>query len=175
MPFSILLLNATSSKRHITGYGGDRVSMEGNLKPGELALFFQIDKPEVREALNMFTNDRKMKCCDGLIFYSQDDEEEKTICLVEMKSGKLHEAEEQIKATRDHLLEILQKECKNSKASLQKIRWKACIYRSGSSGKQTDIYREKLEKTYGFGKGNVTILGQSDISSFLRRTKKGRA
>ena len=40
MPFSVLLLTAASSERHISGYGGDRVSMKADLLPGEIVLFF---------------------------------------------------------------------------------------------------------------------------------------
>jgi hypothetical protein len=172
MPFSILLLTAASPKRHISGKGQDKVIMEGVPKSGELVLFFQIDEDKIAKALNMFINKDKKKCCDGLIFYSPEQESPKAICLVEMKSNDLQEAEEQIKATKDHLMKILIKECEGNKTLLQGVQWKAYIYRRSSSPKQTEDCRKRLESTYGFGKGNVRILGQSDISSFLRGAEK---
>ncbi len=40
MAFSVLLLTAANSERHISGYGGDRVSMQATLEPGEIVFFF---------------------------------------------------------------------------------------------------------------------------------------
>jgi hypothetical protein len=171
MPFSILLLTAASPKKHISGNGGDKVKWDVPLKPDELVLFFQIDDEKLTKPLKMFINKDKKKCCDGLIFYSPDEESLKTICLVEMKSKSLQEAEEQIVQTKEHLIKILGRDCENSKVLLQRIQWKAYVYRRFSSPKQTDACRTKL-KDYGFGKGNVAILGQPEISSFLRGTEK---
>ncbi len=169
MPFSILLLTAATSKRHISGYGGDKVSMESNPGSGELALFFQLDEETglVRRGLNMAGE--KKKCCDGLVFYAHDSEIKKIICLVEMKSNDLADAEEQIRATRDHLKQMLHAECKFCPDHLAQVTWAVYIYRRGSSPKQTDDCRLKLEKTYGFGEGTVAILGNSDIGPFLRK------
>lgn len=52
MSFSVLLLTAASSERHISGFGGDRVSMQGDLLPGEVVLFFdKVDGDLVRTSL----------------------------------------------------------------------------------------------------------------------------
>jgi hypothetical protein len=120
----------------------------------------------------MFVNKDKKKCCDGLIFYSPEQESPKTICLVEMKSDDLQQAEEQIKDTKEHLIKIFRKECEGNRTLLQGVQWKAYIYRHSSSPKQTRVCRKRLENDYGFGKGNVAILSQSEISAFLRNTEK---
>ncbi len=43
----------------------------------ELVLFFQLDTPEVRRSLNLL-GDRK-RCCDGLVFYTDDERDGKGI------------------------------------------------------------------------------------------------
>ncbi|MBV9688861.1 MAG: hypothetical protein JO202_04020 [Ktedonobacteraceae bacterium] len=165
MPFSVLLLTAVSSERHISGYGGDRVSMQ-TPRAGEVALFFdKIDGDIVRQSLGV-----GKKCCDGIIFYAHGTQ--KVICLVEMKSANLGEAEEQIKETYTHLREMLKKECTFCKDYLQQINWRAYIYRSGAAPKKdADRCVERLEKC-GFAKGNVKVLDNPDITEFLRKESK---
>lgn len=99
MPFSILLLTSANSERHITGAKSDRVSMEQNLRSGELVLFFdKVDEGPARAALGMVGQN----CCDGIIFYKKNDTQN-IICLVEMKHTNLDKAEKQIENTYDRL------------------------------------------------------------------------
>jgi hypothetical protein len=163
MPFSVLLLTAASSERHITGYGGDRVSMKADLLPGEIALFFdKVDSDLVRNGLGMTGK----KCCDGIIFHVLD--QRTTICLVEMKSDNLGEAEKQVKYTYERLYTMLKDDCKSCRDRLKQIIWRVYIFRSGGGPKRdADTCVERLEKC-GFESGNVVILGNSDITTFLR-------
>jgi hypothetical protein len=164
MPFSALLLTAASSERHITGYGGDRVIMKSDLLSGEVVLFFdKVDSDLVRNSLGMFHT----HCCDGVIFRSYY--RHIVICLVEMKSDNLGDAEQQIKDTHKHLSEMLKNDCKFCKRDqLDQIIWRAYIYRSGGGPKKdADVCVKNLEK-YGFRSGNVAVLGNPDITTFLR-------
>ncbi len=163
MPFSVLLLTAASSERHISGYGGDRVVMP-SLLPKEVVLFFdKVDSEIVSRGLGLSGE----QCCDGVIFYSSD--KHKVICLVEMKSSDLGDAEEQIKSTHRKLSELLKKECKLCNERLDQIIWKAYIYRSsGSPKRQAEDCVGNLIK-YGFKRGNALVLGKPDITDFLRK------
>jgi hypothetical protein len=74
----------------------ERFQMKDDLLPGEVVLFFdKVDGDLVRRSLGMETR----QCCDGIIFYKK--RERVVICLVEMKSDNLGEAEMQIKGTYD--------------------------------------------------------------------------
>jgi hypothetical protein len=166
MPFSILLLTAASSERHISGYGGDRVHMADKLLPGELVLFFdKVDSDVVSKGLGLLGK----KCCDGIIFYSHGSN--KVICLVEMKSSNLVEAEEQIKSTYNRLQELLKAECRLCSDAIEQITWKAYIYRSSGGPKKDAMECVERLVQYGFKKGNAVILGQASITEFLRRTE----
>ncbi len=162
MPFSVLLLTAASPERHISGYGGDRVRMQGDLLSGELVLFFdEVDSDLVRKGLGM-----TKKCCDGIIFHAHD--QQIIICLVEMKHATLGEAEQQVKDTYDHLHTMLNAECISCKDTLKRIIWRAYIYRSGSAPrKDADACVKGLEQ-YGFKSGNVAVQGNPNITDFLR-------
>ena len=140
MPFSVLLLTAADSGRHISGYGNTKVSMSNPLS-NEVVLFFdKTDRDEVKRGLGL--QDRR--CCDGIIFYSHDTR--KVICLVEMKSGSLGEAEEQIKSTYERLQVLLREECKHCNDYLKQITWKAYIHRAtGGPSRQAEECVEKLE------------------------------
>jgi hypothetical protein len=164
MPFSVLLLTAASSERHITGYGQDRVSMS-KLIPGEVALFFdKIDIYETlaKKGLNIPQN---QKCCDGIVYYAH--EASKVICLVEMKGSKLENAAMQLKTTYEHLRQILETDCRNCRDIFNQITWRAYVYRSGASSQDTHKCTEML--TSCFSRGNVVVSGNPDITSFLRR------
>ncbi|GAC1390036.1 MAG: hypothetical protein NVS4B11_03040 [Ktedonobacteraceae bacterium] len=163
MPFSVLLLTAASSEKHISGHGGDKVSMS-NLLSNEVVLFFdKTDREEVKRGLGMSS---ERKCCDGIIFYSNGIR--KVICLVEMKSRNLGEAEEQIKSTYDRLRELMKRECESCNDYFEQIVWKAYVYRAtGGPERQSEECVEKLMK-YGFKKGNAVVLGRPDITNFLR-------
>jgi hypothetical protein len=166
MPFSILLLTAASSERHISGYGGDRVSMQAALEPGEIVLFFdKVDGEIVRRGLGI----PNTKCCDGIIFYTS--RTQKVICLVEMKSDNLGVAEKQIETTYTRLHEMLRNECSSCRDSLNRLIWRAYIYRSGGAPKKdVDSCVERLEKY--FKRGNVVVLGNPDITKFLRKEER---
>jgi hypothetical protein len=163
MPFSVLLLTSASSERHISGYGGDRVSMKSDLLPGEVVLFFdKVDRDVVRNSLGMSAT----KCCDGIILYLNG--RRTIICLVEMKSDDLGKAEMQIKNTYKNLRERLNAECTFCKETFKQISWRAYIYRSGGAPKKdVDTCVDALEKA-GFERGNAVVLGNPDITSFLR-------
>lgn len=164
MPFSVLLLTAANSERHISGYGGDRVTMKDKLQPGEVVLFFdKVDSDIVKSSLNIMGE----KCCDGIIFYSRGNQ--KVICLVEMKTSNLGQAEEQIKTTHTRLAALLRQECKFCEDYLKQVIWRAYIYRStGIPSQQASTCVDRL-LAYGFKKGNVVVLGNPDITTFLRK------
>ena len=167
MPFSVLLLTAASSKRSIVGVGNSKVVMEEQPRPGEVVLFFQIDRDEVRSGLDM--RREGMKCCDGLIFRSQDDDAQKVICLVELKSNSLGNPADQIIATRRHLEHLLGQECRLCSDYVRSIKWKACIYRHTSSPMQVTDAKKKLREA-GFKENDIILMnrGHHKIESFLR-------
>ncbi|HZO74940.1 MAG TPA: hypothetical protein VFB60_22225 [Ktedonobacteraceae bacterium] len=167
MPFSILLLTSASSKTHITGEKGDKLSMErGELQDGELVLFFdKVDAGPARLALGM----NNQKCCDGIIFYKNNTQN--VICLVEMKHTDPGDAKEQIKATYDRLKHLLDKECESCKDYLRQITWKAYIRCWGSS--PTSKYRDGDSlKKYGFK--DERMCRDDDIINYLRGEMKAR-
>ena len=163
MPLDVLLMTALSSERHFSDAGA-RLSMTIDPKLKETALFFKMDKAEVRQGLKIQT----MLCCDGLIFYSRDNEQDKVFCLVELKGNKLEHAVKQIVTTRDYLQQALAQTLASS--YLKRIRWKAYIYQHGSSQReQIKLYRTQLENVYGFDRGHTEISRNSDIGDFLRK------
>ncbi len=177
MPFSRLLLIAGSAKKYIKGSSReDKVILkqkEDENVPGfpysnELALFFQIDEPEVRRSLNLLGEGQR--CCDGLVFYTRGESDSNVICLVEMKSDNIAEAADQIGETCNHLKGILQSECSTCSEYVRDIIWKACLYHRHSSLTEIEILKRKLIGTYGFKKGNIDILSTSDndIGPLLR-------
>lgn len=172
MPFSKILLISAKSEKCILGKKSKgrshRVQLEGGEKPGELALFFDIDSEELRQSLDLLGDNKK--CCDGLIFYTHDKNQQKrVICLVEMKSDDPGEASQQIGKTYEHLKTLLKQDCQNCSTSLKNITWKACIYRHGPTPKDQSIVKS-LIADFGFAKGNITLLNpqENDIGPFLR-------
>lgn len=185
MPFSLLLLTATSPGRHITGSGKDRVSVDG-LQSGEFALCFdKVDTTEiVRYGLEI---PRNQQCCDGVIFYTSG--QLKVICLVEMKHSDIKAAAEQIKQTYNVLRQRLQKDvlrqklqgkcdvckevrecsfCKQIKDIFNGVIWRAYVYCSAASPlMDTDKCKTELLKC--FDKSNIAISGNTDITDFLRK------
>ncbi len=95
MSFSRLLLVAANSKKCILGVGNDKVCISPKILiggrdayEGEVILCFQLDdrtdqEKRVPRSLGILGNSPR---CDGLIFYAQDGETGRVICLVEMKS-----------------------------------------------------------------------------------------
>ena len=173
MPFSILLLAAGSSERHITGAFGQKVIIDGSrLQPGELVLCFdKLDTTDlIRQGLGML---QEQKCCDGIIYYARGTL--KIICLVEMKGSKLNNAAAQLKATYDHLQQILKTDCQNCKHLLNQITWRAYVYRSRAAMQDIQKCQEILINY--FGKENVAVSSNLDITGFLRGesvTQKGK-
>jgi hypothetical protein len=162
MPFSVLLLTAASSERHITGYSQDRVRMP-HVEPGEVALFFDKlddDKKPMKKGLNILNG---QKCCDGIIFYASG--ERKVICLVEMKSSDLGDAKEQLKSTYTHISDLLKADCRYCPNYFSQITWLAYIYSASPLFKSASSYENDL-KNRGFADARVS--GNPDITSFLR-------
>jgi len=179
MSFSRLLLVAANSKKYISGEGNDKVVIKPsnslsskNHDPyaGEVILCFQLDDPKDKEkrvsrSLGIPESDKR---CDGLIFYAQDENEHKAICLVEMKSTKIQDAAEQIKSTRDHIKTLLHQECSlDCGKELKHIRWKACFYHHGTSLDQTAAIRKQLKKD-GFEDIDVFTHANNDVGPLLR-------
>jgi hypothetical protein len=156
-------MKALSSERHFSDAGAS-VNLVNVSK--ELALFFKLDKDEVRQGLKM----QEMLCCDGLIFYSHDSEQEKVFCLVELKASDLEHAVKQIVTTRDHLKQGFAKTF--ARSYFEQVTWKAYIYYRSTAPTEIKIYRSQLENTYSFGEGNADISRNSDIGDFLRRKAK---
>lgn len=165
MPFSILLLTSASSKTHITGESGDKVSIERNdLQDGELVLFFdKVDAGPARKALGM----NNQKCCDGIIFYKNNNQN--VICLVEMKHTDPSKAKEQIEETYKRLKNLLNKECESCKDYLQQIVWLAYIYCWGSS--PTSKYRDRQGVSLK-GFKDVRVCHDKNIINYLRGEMK---
>jgi hypothetical protein len=175
--FSRLLLVAVSSKKYISGEGKDKVfvhpraSLSSNdLYAGEVVLCFQLDDRKDKEkavsrSLGIQEGDRR---CDGLIFYAQDEQENKVICLVEMKSTSIVDAAEQLKSTRDHIKSLLVAECGTyCHKQLQLIKWKACFYHHGASPDNVVSVLKQLKKDNFDGVDDFTIAN-NDVGPFLR-------
>lgn len=150
MSFSRLLLAAVSSKKCIAGEGTDKIVISPKISlagrdayEGEVVLCFQLDDHRDRErrvahSLGLQANDPR---CDGLIFYARDEDEDKVICLVEMKSTNIADAARQIISTKTHIERLLREECRplpdeyysDCIKQITRIKWKACFYHHGSS------------------------------------------
>ncbi|SRR5579883_1816018 len=183
MPFSRLLLIAANTRKYIAGkHRDDKVELKSKdisrSQSNELVLFFQIDDEEIRRSLNMQGDG--VKCCDGLIFYAQNEQTEKVICLVEMKSSNTGKAAEQIGETRKRLKDMLEAEfCGDY---MHRITWKACLYRSHAFLGETESIKRDLVK-YGFKREDIVFLDKTDndIGPLLRgklkimKTSKGNA
>ncbi|MDQ2906533.1 MAG: hypothetical protein M3Y81_23710 [Chloroflexota bacterium] len=187
MSFSRLLLVAANSKKYISGTGNDKVFVKprssipfsgGDPYAGEVVLCFQLDEPgdkgKVARSLDLQEDNKR---CDGLIFYAEDDKDDRVICLVEMKSTKVAEVAEQIKLTKDHIDELLRAECyPYCNKQLSQIKWKACFYHQGASPDDVTSVLRQLKKAK-FTEVHYCTAANSDIGPFLRdeirNTKKG--
>lgn len=150
MSFSRLLFVAANSKKHIAGEGNDRVVISPNNSisnrdpyQGEVILCFQLDdrndqEKRVPHSLGIPDGDQR---CDGLVFYSRDEQAYRVICLVEMKNKNVTEARDQIISTKKHIKELLHKECAvvddkyraNAIKQITNIKWRAGLYHFGGS------------------------------------------
>jgi hypothetical protein len=165
MSFGTLLLAIPSTKKHITGSHGDQVSIN-NLEPGELVLCFdKIDTTDlVRKGLNI-----TQQCCDGIIFYAH--EQQRVICLVEMKHSNLSSAAEQIKRVKEILYQKLQQECQSCREMREifaSVIWRAYVYRSSSTNVRS-LDDCKMELLQHFTSNNIDVSSSKDITDFLRQ------
>lgn len=187
MSFSRLLMVAASSKKFITGEGNDKVIISPkNLEAargrdpydGEVILCFQLDERSDREqrVLRSLGIAGDQARCDGLVFYSQDSEVYRVICLVEMKSTDIKRAADQIISTKEHLVTLLREECnclpEASRAQCLKqityISWKACLYHHSSSPDNRDEFYKKLKSS-----GFVDVDELEDARNDLRPLLSG--
>lgn len=179
MSLSRLLLVASSSKKYIKGEGQDQITVQpkGNISSndpysGEVILCFQLDDKQDKErrervARSLGIQDEE-KRSDGLIFYAKDGQEDKVICLVEMKGTNISKAAEQIKSTKDCIKNLLDAECKDScNRELQKIKWKACLYHHGTSLSDTGKFLKQL-KDQGFVDVERFSSDNNNVGPFLR-------
>ncbi len=176
MSFSRLILVAVNSKKCIVGEGKDKVCISAKLSlpgrdayEGEVVLFFQLDDrtdPHKRVPRNLGIPDSNQRC-DGLVFYSQDEKAEKVVCLVEMKSTNIGGAEDQLISTKEHVEQLLRKECDSlpencqadCRGQITNITWKACIYHHGASPDEFERIQKQL-KDRGFT--DVAFLTSAD-------------
>lgn len=166
MSFSRLLLVASSSKKFIMGEGkNDKVVIKPRKSDisddpysGEVVLCFQLDD----------TKDEEKQKRIARILGIQDEQDDKIICLVEMKSTNISEAAKQIISTRDRVKKLLLKECGDQcNKEIQKIKWKACLYHHNSSLNNIAEFQKELKKD---GDIEVETLTSADnnIGPFLR-------
>lgn len=167
MVFSRLLLATADAKSYIVGTKRED-KLYVRAEAGEIALCFQIDDRERKMSL-ILDFDEDAKRCDGLVFYAKDGEDDKVICLVEMKSKNIDDVAEQIKATKSHIESMLRHECAlHYDKLLKRIKWKACFYCYGSSDdRKRKIIKDDLIKS---GFNEIADFGRSkdDMTSFLR-------
>lgn len=174
MSLSRLLLVAANSKKYIEGERRDRIEVKpqssGPSYAGEVVLCFQLDNPrdkgkQVAHSLGIQDTDKR---CDGLIFYAQDDKEDRIFCLVEMKSENIKDAALQIKSTKDHFKELLRKECESHcNKQFNRIKWKACFYHHGSSPDDVNDTLKQLKKD-GFDDMDDFTATNNDAGPLLR-------
>ncbi|RAQ96686.1 hypothetical protein [Thermogemmatispora tikiterensis] len=188
MPFTRLLLIGATSSKCINGEKGDKVIIApknhkvkahlGHLDDpyaGEVILCFQLDDGseqarELLRSLGIRDGDRR---CDGLIFYSRDGSPERTVCLVELKHSRVEEAAAQLIRTRQCIEDLLCKECgEPGKKYIQRLQWKACLYRHGASPDETSKVLKELRRYF---KHYCSCDHQSaDIGPFLRGESEQR-
>lgn len=186
MSLSRLFLMMANSRKQISGVGSDKIvinprssSSGTNHDPyaGEVVLCFDIDDKKAREKkvcqkLGIQEDDKK---CDGIIFYSQDDSEDRVICLVEMKRTQVDNVSEQIISTKEHIKRLLQEDCgHHSNTLLQRIKWKACFYHSSSSPDEVANIKKKLISS-GFNEAASFTVAHNDVGPFLRGEESAKA
>lgn len=191
MSFSRLLLVAANSKKCIMGKGNDRVCIspklpntakDRDLYEGEVILCFQLDEhtdqgKRVPRSLGIPDDNQR---CDGLVFYSQDEKTDRVICLVEMKRTNVTDAENQLISTKDHIEELLRKECdslpeecrSDCTKQISHITWKACLYHHGASQDEIKDFQRELKK-HGFT--DVDRLNRADYNLRPLLSGEGRS
>jgi len=181
--FSRLLLAAASSKKFIEGERNDKVVISPKISiagrdpyEGEVVLCFQLDdrrdaERRVARSLGLQSNDPR---CDGLIFYARDEDEDKAICLVEMKSANISDAARQIISTKEHIERLLREECRSlpeeyrtdCNSQIARIKWNACLYHHGSSPQLPNILGELRHQRFD-NVGSCTAAN-NDLRPLLR-------
>lgn len=189
MSFSRLLFVAANSKKQIVGEGDDKVVISSKFSrnaysredrdpfEGEVILCFQLDdrkdqEKRVPRSLGIPDEDQR---CDGLVFYSQDEETYRVICLIEMKSKNVTEAGKQIISTKGHIEELLRRECDalhdkyraNAIKQITKIKWKAGIYHFGGSEDKVNNILIDLKKNHGFDDARRLTYAKNDLRPLL--------
>lgn len=183
MSFSRLLLEAANSKKCILGVGNDKVCISPKILiggrdayEGEVILCFQLDdrtdqEKRVPRSLGILGNSPR---CDGLIFYAQDGETGRVICLVEMKSTNVKDAASQLISTKEHIEKLLREECdslpeecrSDCTKQISHIIWKACLYHHGASpGRIADTQKEL--KSHGFNDISYLTAANNDLRPLL--------
>jgi len=181
--FSRLILVAANSKKYIVGEGKDKVRVSAKISisgrdayEGEVVLCFQLDDrtdphKRVPRSLGMPDNNQR---CDGLVFYSQDEKAEKVVCLVEMKSTNIAEAANQLISTKEHIEQLLRRECDSLPQNCQSdcrrqitlITWKACIFHHGASPDKREGIQKEL-KNRGFADLDFLTVADNDLRPLL--------
>lgn len=190
MSFSRLLFVAANSRKQIVGEGNDKVVISANNfipqrdpYQGEVILCFQLDdrNDQEKRVPHSLGIPNEAQRCDGLVFYSQDEQATRVICLVEMKSTNVAEAEQQIISTKRHIEDLLLQECHalqdkyraNAIKQITKIKWKAAIYHFGASEDKVNDILLDLKKNYGFDDARRLTYSKNDLRPLL--TGEGRS
>src|SRR5579859_245648 len=191
MSFSRLLFVAANSRKQIVGKRNDKVVISPNNSiarrdpfQGEVILCFQLDDPNdqekrVQHSLGIADDGQR---CDGLVFYSKDEQPYRVICLVEMKSKNIKEAADQITSTKRHLKMLLDKECyalddnyrANALKQITSIKWKAALYHfGGSPDNEVEKILLELKKSYGFAEADHFTHAKNDLRPLLTDEDRG--
>ncbi len=178
MPFNSLFLTSLTSDNSFTRSG---VHLKFDSKPhvNEKIIFFEIDDQHHKSTFKKDLNFEGGICDFIALYFTKElcnSTNEKTLCLVELKSGTMEKAIDQVKNTlkilKSSLAETLDdKECKKY---LKNIKWKVFIILSHSTSVhvQTSIVSEKLIKELGLE--DCQISKDENIGIFLRKTRKRR-
>jgi hypothetical protein len=167
MSLNVLFLTSLSPETRVSESGA---TVSAQRISGESILFFDIKDPAQANLIREDWGMANKPLCDCIVFYSKPSNNKKIFCLVELKGSNVAHAADQIKITHAHMLSALRgtmnaKYCSHLVKSSELI-WKAYILVHGSAPQDTRQIRQDLEKI--FGKNNVLIRKDSDISTFLR-------
>jgi hypothetical protein len=197
--FSRLLLAAASSKKFISGEGNDKIVISPKISlagrdayEGEVILCFQLDdrrdgERRVARSLGLQTGNPR---CDGLIFYARDEDEDKVICLIEMKSTNIADAAGQIISIKRHIETLLHEEYSvlpqgfhaDCRRQISHIRWKAGIFHHGSSPQMEnaidELRREGFNDVRPFTSANndarKLLTGEESVREMAKKYKPGK-
>jgi len=172
MPFNTLLLTCLTLGRSCSE-SGIRVQMSS--KPGEVALFFDID--EQTNPSSTLRRDLGMEggICDCIVYYVQ--ENRKVICFVELKGRDVKHAGDQVlntygyfKRSLDKRLRSLSKACRSQ---LGKIEWMGLIcYSSAAPSGDVRAVSNRFRKEFGKGKYSIKSISSKrsyDLGDLVRK------